>query len=98
RVENTGPAARRVSGELPWASRVTWADAKEKFPGQYPLEIVWSLDGRGARAPPAMTPSLEGIESSPRLDREGDWVAIGSVWYLAALMPKAGRLRLHAAV
>jgi len=97
RVENTGPAARRVSVELPWASRVTWADAKEKFPGQYPIEMVWSLDGRADRAPHAMTPSLEGIESSPRLDREGDWVAIGSVWYLAALMPKAGGFRLHAA-
>src|SRR5213593_4874473 len=99
RIENPSASARKVMIELPWASRISWAGVPEKFPGQHPIEIIWSVGGAVDRAPHAMNPTLEGlVEHAPKLDREGDWIAIGSVWYLAALMPKAGGFRLVTAV
>jgi YidC/Oxa1 family membrane protein insertase len=80
-----------VMVELPWASRISWAGTTEKFPGQHPIEVVSSVGGAVDRSPHWLNPTLEGlVEQPPKLDREGDWIAIGSVWYLAALIPKAG--------
>jgi len=99
RIENPSASARKVMIELPWASRISWAGVPEKFPGQHPIEIIWSVGGAVDRAPHAMNPTLEGlVEHAPKLDREGDWIAIGSVWYLAALMPKTGGFHLVTSV
>jgi YidC/Oxa1 family membrane protein insertase len=95
RVENGSGAPRKVTVELPWASRVSWVGTTEKFPGQHPIEVVWSGKGAVDRSPHWMSPTLEGlVEQPPKLGLEGDWIAIGSVWYLAALMPKTGRFQL----
>jgi YidC/Oxa1 family membrane protein insertase len=95
RVENGSGAPRKVTVELPWASRISWAGTTEKFPGQHPIEVVWSGKGAVDRSPHWMSPTLEGlVEQPPKLGLEGDWIAIGSVWYLAALMPKTGRFQL----
>ncbi|MGH7352964.1 MAG: membrane protein insertase YidC [Candidatus Rokuibacteriota bacterium] len=99
RVENASGVARKIAVELPWASRLSWAGAQEQFPGQHPVEVVWSIARGVDRAPHWMNPTLEGlIEAPPALDREGDWVAMGSIWYLAALMPKTGGFRLMVSV
>lgn len=99
RVENASGTARKVAVEFPWASRISWANAQEKFPGQRPIEVVWSIGGAVDRAPRWINPALDGlIEAPPRLNHEGDWVAMGSVWYLAALMPRTGGLRLVTSV
>ena len=99
RVENPTSAPRKVTVELPWASRIAWAGVPEKFPGQHPIEVAWSVGGSVDRSPHWMSPALEGlVDHQPKLDREGDWIAIGSVWYLAALMPKAGGFKLVTSV
>jgi len=99
RIENPSASARQVTIELPWASRISWAGVPEKFPGQHPIEVVWSVGGAVDRTPHWMNPTLEGlVEHPPKLDREGDWIAIGSVWYLAALMPKTGGFHLVTSV
>ena len=95
RVENGSGAPRKVTVELPLASRISWAGTTEKFPGQHPIEVVWSVRGVVDRSPHWMNPSLEGlVEQPPQLGLEGEWIAIGSVWYLAALMPKTGHFQL----
>jgi len=99
RIENLSASARKVTIELPWASRISWAGVPEKFPGQHPIEVVWSVGSAVDRSPHWMNPTLEGlVEHPPKLDREGDWIAIGSVWYLAALMPKTGGFHLVTSV
>jgi YidC/Oxa1 family membrane protein insertase len=99
RLENPTGAGRTAHLEIPWSSRAYWTGTTEKFPGQHPIEIVWSVDGHVDRAPHWMNPTLDGVlESPPKLDREGDWIGIGSLWYLAALMPKAGGFRLGVSV
>jgi len=99
RIENPSVSARKVTIELPWASRMSWAGVPEKFPGQHPIEVVWSVGSAVDRSPHWMNPTLEGlVEHPPKLDREGDWIAIGSVWYLAALMPKTGGFHLVTSV
>jgi YidC/Oxa1 family membrane protein insertase len=94
RVENPTSAQRKVTVELPWASRISWAGVPEKFPGQHPIEVVWSIHGSVDRSPHWMSPTLEGLVDHPPKLGEGDWIAIGSVWYLAALLPKAGGFQL----
>jgi YidC/Oxa1 family membrane protein insertase len=102
RVENGSAAPRKVTIEIPWASRISWAGppgTPERFPGQHPIEVVWSVRGAVDRSPHWLNPTLEGLlEQPPKLGREGDWIALGSVWYLAALMPKTGGFQLMATV
>src|SRR5262245_44117572 len=99
RVENPTSAPRKVTVELPWTSRISWAGVPAKFPGQHPIGVVWSIHGSVDRAPHWMSPTLEGlVDHQPKLGREGDWIAIGSVWYLAALLPKAGGFQLVTSV
>ena len=99
RIENASAATRKVTVELPWASRISWTGVPEKFPGQHPIEVVWSAGGAVDRAPHGMNPALEGlVEHPPKLDREGNWIAIGGVWYLAALIPKTAGFQLVTSV
>jgi YidC/Oxa1 family membrane protein insertase len=81
RIENTSSAPRTVSVMLPWATRTDWKGVTEKFFGQHPTEVVWSTDGRVD-----YVDSLTAVQ-----DREftGAWVALGTVWYLHALVPKS---------
>jgi YidC/Oxa1 family membrane protein insertase len=86
RVENASAASRTVALSLPWFTRQAWHGLPEKFQGQYPTEIVWSSHGSVNRIDDL------GAASSNVVD--GDWVALDSVWYLAALVPKSPGFKL----
>jgi YidC/Oxa1 family membrane protein insertase len=86
RVENPTATPRAVSVSLPWMTRATWTGTTEKFFGQHPTEVVWATET-----------GLERVEDLTAVqDREftGGWVAMGSVWYIAALMPKSPDFKL----
>ena len=89
RVENAGPSARAVGVELPWATRASWGTKPEKFQGQHPTEIVWQAGGSVTR--------LEDLGKLGSQSADGEWVAMGSVWYVAALVPKTPGFKLIAA-
>src|SRR5262245_14604812 len=80
RIENGGPTPRTISAVLPWFTRQAWHDVKEKFPGQHPTEIVYETAGRVVR--------IENLCDAHALTAEGPWIATGSTWYLAALLPR----------
>ena len=88
-VKNPSAEPRKLALALPWTARRRWSDDPERFPGQRPIEVAWSVGGHVDRAPHAMAPTLDSLTEAPTLGREGEWIAIGSVWYLAALMPKS---------
>jgi YidC/Oxa1 family membrane protein insertase len=86
RIENLSSAPRTVSVMLPWTTRTDWKGVTEKFLGQYPSELILSSDGH-----------IEHHEALTAVDdREvsGSWIAMGSVWYLAAFVPKGPDFKL----
>ena len=88
RVENPSRASRVVTVALPWSTRQDWRETKERFQGQHPTELVWSSYGRVAREASlcAVTP----------IAGDGEWIAMDSVWYMAALIPHEGGFTLVA--
>jgi YidC/Oxa1 family membrane protein insertase len=80
RVENPSASPRTITLALPWLFRYEEKAAPEKFPGQRPTEVVWMARGHVER--------VEDLKAVGRHEIEGAWVAIGSTWYLAALLPK----------
>ncbi|MGH2400865.1 MAG: membrane protein insertase YidC, partial [bacterium] len=80
RVENPSRSARSITLALPWVFRRADKLSAEKFPGQLPTEVVWAATGGVAR--------VEDLAEVGRHEVEGAWVAMGSTWYLAALIPK----------
>jgi YidC/Oxa1 family membrane protein insertase len=88
RVENAGPAPRSIDVVLPWVFRRQEKMPEEKFTGQRPTEIVWAQDGHVQR--------IEDLAAVGEHVWEGNWITIGSTWYLAALMPKTPGFKLSA--
>jgi len=87
RIENASREARTVTVSLPWQARIPVKNPPpEKFPGQRPTEVVWSSGGSVHR--------VEDLTTLGSQVADGPWVAIGSTWYLAALMPKEGDFKL----
>jgi YidC/Oxa1 family membrane protein insertase len=86
RVENTGSSPRAVTVALPWVGRHHAKPPTEKFPGQHPTEVVWATAGHVER--------IEELTAVGARQIEGDWIAIGSTWYLAALMPQGPGFKL----
>jgi YidC/Oxa1 family membrane protein insertase len=86
RIENPTSAARTVTVILPWVAHPPAKNGGEKFPGQHPTEVVWSSGGHIGR--------IEGLASVGSQSIDGTWIGIGSTWYLAALIPKAGGFKL----
>ena len=86
RLENTSAAPRTVTVMLPWTTRTDWKGTTEKFLGQHPTEVVILADGHAEHHE-----TLTAIE-----DREvaGKAITMGSVWYLAALVPKSPDFKL----
>src|SRR5947199_2114799 len=78
RVENDAGAPRTVTIALPWLTRQAWHATQEKFQGQHPTEIVWSSNGQIKR--------IEDLMAVVEQVADGEWIAVGSVWYLAALV------------
>jgi YidC/Oxa1 family membrane protein insertase len=90
RIENPGSAPRAVTVEMPWFTRQDWRDekAKERFQGQHPTEIVSSANGHVTHA--------DNLCKVPPLSTDGAWIGTGSVWYMAALIPRGGGFKLIA--
>jgi YidC/Oxa1 family membrane protein insertase len=89
RVENTTASPVTVTVALPWRSRESWPEKSEKFLGQHPTEIVWSTrSGHVDR--------IEDLTAVGNVATDGQWIGIGSVLYLAALVPKSGGFQLVA--
>lgn len=86
RVENATAERRTVTLALPWSTRAAWGGVSEKFQGQHPTEILWSVAGAVER--------VSDLGQVPDQARDGEWVAAGSVWYLAALVPKTPGFQL----
>jgi YidC/Oxa1 family membrane protein insertase len=81
RVENTASSARAASISLPWSARQDWRDekTKEKFQGQHPTEIIWATNGSVMRE--------DNLCEIRAISADGRWIGLGSVWYMAALIP-----------
>jgi YidC/Oxa1 family membrane protein insertase len=88
RIENPGQTARTVGVSLPWVTRESWQGEAEKFPGQHPTEIVWQANGQIGR--------IENLTAVGRHAMDGQWIGVGSMWYLAALIPKTPGFKLEA--
>jgi YidC/Oxa1 family membrane protein insertase len=88
RIENPTATPRAVTASLPWSTRQAWRETPEKFLGQHPTEIVSARDGRVER--------LHGLCEMPEIASEGRFIAIDSIFYLAALVPRSGGFRLVA--
>jgi YidC/Oxa1 family membrane protein insertase len=86
RVENASPTLRAVSVALPWIAHRGGKPSPEKFPGQQPTEVVWSAGGSVER--------IEDLGAVGNQQIDGAWIAVGSTWYLAALIPKSAGFRL----
>jgi YidC/Oxa1 family membrane protein insertase len=85
RLENVSGAPREVVLVYPWYSRAAWKNTPERFHGQHPTEVVWR------------TGHIERIEDLTTVtDRavDGSWIALDSVWYVVALMPRSEGFRL----
>ena len=85
-VRNPGAAPRPVVVTLPWTTRDAWPGTQEKFIGQRPTEVVWSSRGGVDR--------VEDLTTVPEQEFTGEWIGMGSVWYLAALLPKSGDFKV----
>ena len=88
RVENATRAPRTVTLALPWLTREAWHGTPEKFQGQHPTEVIWSSTGHVER--------LEDLTAVGEQVMDGEWIALGSVWYLAALIPETQGFKLVA--
>jgi len=90
RVENTLGVPQSVTVALPWSTRQDWREgkAKEKFQGQHPTEIVWATNGGVVRA--------ENLCEVQQVTAEGKWIGLGSIWYMAGLVPHGEGFKLAA--
>jgi len=88
RLENPGSAPRSVVLSLPWITRQAWRGSAEKFQGQHPTEIVWSTHGYANR--------IDDLAGPNGVVTDGEWVALDSVWYLGALIPKSPGFKIVA--
>jgi len=86
RVENVSGAHRTPALSFPWFTRQAWHGVPEKFQGQHPTEIVWSIQGSVNR--------IDDLSAPVGSVLDGDWVGLDSVWYLAALVPKSRGFKL----
>jgi YidC/Oxa1 family membrane protein insertase len=88
RLENPGPAPRTVRVSLPWLTRESWQGETERFPGQHPTEILWRSNGHIER--------ITDLAAVGRHNLDGQWIGTGSVWYIAALIPRTPGFKLEA--
>jgi YidC/Oxa1 family membrane protein insertase len=86
RVENVSGAQRTPALSFPWFTRQAWHGVPEKFQGQHPTEIVWSMQGSVNR--------IDDLSAQVGSVLDGDWVGLDSVWYLAAIVPKSQGFKL----
>lgn len=100
RLENTSSSAQQPTVAFPWTTLQEWAGKSAKFLGQHPTTIT--LDAGGVLrytddlAHPGWHygclstfrgPTKNG-DQIERAAAPGDWIALGSNWYAAALIAK----------
>src|SRR5262245_6998793 len=90
RLENPGNAPRTVTVSVPWVVSIHDKQPAPRFLGQRPTEVVWLTRGHVERIEDLTAVGSHDIEG-------GQWIAIGSKWYLAALIPKTADFKLFAA-
>jgi YidC/Oxa1 family membrane protein insertase len=88
RIENPGSAPRAVRISLPWLTRESWQGETERFPGQHPTEVLWRSNGHIER--------IGDLTAVGQHSLDGQWIATGSVWYIAALIPRTPGFKLEA--
>jgi YidC/Oxa1 family membrane protein insertase len=88
RIENVGTTPRPVTTSLPWTTRQSWKETREKFLGQHPTHVVWASDGHVER--------LYSLCDVHQVTADGRWIASDSIFYLAALVPKSTGFKLVA--
>jgi YidC/Oxa1 family membrane protein insertase len=86
RIENPTSEPRSVTISLPWSTVTDWKGTPEKFHGQHPTEVLWAVDGRVHHVD-----SLAAVQDQ---EITGGWIGMGSVWYLAAMIPKSPDFKL----
>ena len=86
RIQNPTGSSRTVTVALPWIATPPGKNSPEKFLGQHASEVVWSTGGHIAR--------IEGLTAVSNQTLDGEWIGVGSTWYLAALIPKSGGFKL----
>jgi YidC/Oxa1 family membrane protein insertase len=86
KVENRHSVAQSAQIVTPWSASVLLPKgATEKFQGQHPIRIVEMSKGTVRREVLAKT-----VDQAT----EGQWVALESEWYLAALIPRSPGFQL----
>jgi YidC/Oxa1 family membrane protein insertase len=88
RVENATAAPQAVTVAVPWTTRQSWREQRERFQGQHPTEIVWATSTGVAR--------IEDLCHIQPVSMSGAWIGTGSVWYMAALIPRSEGFQLIA--
>jgi len=87
-LENPGAAPRTAVISLPWHTRQTWRATPERFQGQHPTEMVLFSNGTVNR--------IDDLANAHSVIESGDWVALDSVSYLAALVPRSPGFKIAA--
>ena len=85
RVTNLSRQAVTAEVLLPWFAHVG-EPSHGKFPGQRPTEVVWSSRGTISR--------IEDLSAVGAAEHDGQWIVLGSTWYLAALIPQSPGFKL----
>lgn len=88
RVDNRAPEPRAVALAWPWVYRHHPKAGPEQFHGQRPTEVVWMTE-RGIER-------VEDLRHVGRRELDARWIALGSTWYVAALIPRSEGFKLHA--
>jgi YidC/Oxa1 family membrane protein insertase len=107
RVENPAGAARSLNLAVPWTTRQEWEGATPKFQGQHPTTIALfaghELSYTDDLANPGwyygcmstfFGPRKNGVQIEKKA-ASGDWIALGSSWYTAALIAKTPGFELY---
>jgi len=86
RVDNRAKTPQEATIVIGWTTPLTWPkDVTEKFQGQHPTRVVRSANGSVRHEELAKIADFVG---------DGQWIALESEWYLAALVPQTPGFRL----
>ncbi len=106
RLENTSAAAQQPALSFPWTTLQEWQGRTAKFLGQHPTTVAVSSGGELSYTDDLAHPGWHygclstfrgATRTSEQIDKEaqpGDWIALGSSWYTAALITKTAGFEL----
>ncbi len=100
RLENAGGVARQAALAFPWTTLQEWEGKTAKFLGQHPTTIAVHAGGMTHYTDDLAHPGWEyrcmstilgPAKNGEQIEKEaapGDWIALGSSWYTAALIAR----------